>query len=272
MTPTSSGPAATSWSTGSPTTSSGVERRRSRPTSSRATCGPTAARPPADGARSRGRRCWPTSTGDRARASSTGSTRASSPTSRRNTSYPSILGELLSAGLGVQGMSWVTSPACTELETLMLDWMVELLDLPAAFRSDSAAGGGVIQGSASEATLVRHPGRPAGGRPTAPSTPTATRRGSSPTPRRRPTRASRRGCASPASAPTASASCPTTSPSPCAPTRWPTLIAADRAGRARAVLRVRHARHDVVDGVRPDARPSPICDRERGRGCTSTRR
>ena len=47
-----------------------------------------------------------------------------------NTSYPSILGELLSAGLGVQGMSWVTSPACTELETLMLDWMAELLDLP----------------------------------------------------------------------------------------------------------------------------------------------
>ncbi len=71
-----------------------------------------------------------------------------------NTSYPSVLGELLSAGLGVQGMSWVTSPACTELETLMLDWMVELLDLPAAFRSTSATGGGVIQGSASEATLV----------------------------------------------------------------------------------------------------------------------
>ncbi len=71
-----------------------------------------------------------------------------------NTSYPSILGELLSAGLGVQGMSWVTSPACTELETLMLDWMVELLDLPVRFRSTSATGGGVIQGSASEAALV----------------------------------------------------------------------------------------------------------------------
>ena len=68
-----------------------------------------------------------------------------------NTSYPSILGELLTAGLGVQGMSWVTSPACTEVETLMLDWMAELLDLPAAFRSDSPSGGGVIQGSASEA-------------------------------------------------------------------------------------------------------------------------
>ena len=51
-------------------------------------------------------------------------------------------------------MSWVTSPACTELETLMLDWMDELLGLPDRFRSTSEHGGGVIQGSASEATLV----------------------------------------------------------------------------------------------------------------------
>lgn len=71
-----------------------------------------------------------------------------------NNSYPSILGELLSAGLGVQGMSWITSPACTELETLMLDWMLELLDLPDRFHSTSEHGGGVIQGSASEAVLV----------------------------------------------------------------------------------------------------------------------
>ena len=49
-------------------------------------------------------------------------------------------------------MSWATSPACTELETLMLDWMVDLLGLPDRFRS-TGAGGGVIQGSASEATL-----------------------------------------------------------------------------------------------------------------------
>jgi aromatic-L-amino-acid decarboxylase len=69
-----------------------------------------------------------------------------------NNSFPSILGELLSAGLGVQGMLWATSPACTELETLMLDWLVELLGLPARFRSTSA-GGGVIQDTASNATL-----------------------------------------------------------------------------------------------------------------------
>ncbi|MCE9622275.1 MAG: aspartate aminotransferase family protein [Actinomycetia bacterium] len=71
-----------------------------------------------------------------------------------NSSYPAILGELATAGLGVQGMSWVTSPACTEVETLMIDWMQELLGLPAKFRSTSATGGGVIQGSASEATLT----------------------------------------------------------------------------------------------------------------------
>lgn len=71
-----------------------------------------------------------------------------------NSSYAAILGELASAGMCVQGMSWVTSPACTEVETLMLDWMQELLGLPTRFRSDSATGGGVIQGSASEATLA----------------------------------------------------------------------------------------------------------------------
>ncbi len=69
-----------------------------------------------------------------------------------NTSPPSILGELLSAGLGVQGMLWQTSPACTELETHVLDWLVDMLGLPARFLS-SGAGGGVIQDSASSATL-----------------------------------------------------------------------------------------------------------------------
>ena len=71
-----------------------------------------------------------------------------------NSSYPAILGDLLTAGLGVQGMSWVTGPACTEVETLMMDWMHELLGLPERFRSTSATGGGVIHGSASEATLA----------------------------------------------------------------------------------------------------------------------
>ena len=54
-----------------------------------------------------------------------------------NSSEPAILGELLSAGLGVQGMIWATSPACTELETHVLDWLVDMLDLPDFFKSSS---------------------------------------------------------------------------------------------------------------------------------------
>lgn len=69
-----------------------------------------------------------------------------------NSSGPSILGELLSAGLGVQGMLWATSPAATELETHVLDWVIDLLGLPARFRSDGP-GGGVIADSASSANL-----------------------------------------------------------------------------------------------------------------------
>jgi aromatic-L-amino-acid decarboxylase len=70
-----------------------------------------------------------------------------------NTSGPSVLGDLVSSGLGVQGMLWSTGPACTEIETVMLDWLAELTGLPARFRS-AAAGGGVIQDSASSAALV----------------------------------------------------------------------------------------------------------------------
>ncbi|MCA9300632.1 MAG: aspartate aminotransferase family protein, partial [Phycisphaerales bacterium] len=82
-----------------------------------------------------------------------------------NASGPGILGELLSAGLGVQGMLWSTSPACTELEMRMLDWMADAIGLPPSFTFASPDGGGVIQGTASEAALValvaarhRHPG------------------------------------------------------------------------------------------------------------------
>jgi len=69
-----------------------------------------------------------------------------------NGSGPAMLGELLSAGLGIQGMLWQTSPACTELETHVLDWLVDMLGLPPAFKS-TGGGGGVIQDSASSASL-----------------------------------------------------------------------------------------------------------------------
>ena len=70
-----------------------------------------------------------------------------------NASGPSILGELLSSGFGVQGMLWATSPACTELETHVLDWLVDLLGLPEGLRS-TGTGGGVIQDSASSSTFT----------------------------------------------------------------------------------------------------------------------
>ena len=70
-----------------------------------------------------------------------------------NASFPSILGELLSAGLGVQGMIWQTGPAVTELETHVMDWLAGMLGLPESFLSTST-GGGVIQDTASTATLT----------------------------------------------------------------------------------------------------------------------
>ncbi len=69
-----------------------------------------------------------------------------------NASGPSILGDMLSSALGVQGMLWATSPACTELETHVLDWLVPMLGLPETFLS-TGTGGGVIQDTASSASL-----------------------------------------------------------------------------------------------------------------------
>jgi len=69
-----------------------------------------------------------------------------------NTSPPAILAEMVAAVLGQQGMLWKTGPAVTEVESHVLDWMVDLLGLPATWRVDSGVGGGVIQASASDAT------------------------------------------------------------------------------------------------------------------------
>ncbi|MCG6185951.1 pyridoxal-dependent decarboxylase [Maribellus maritimus] len=70
-----------------------------------------------------------------------------------NTSFPSILGDLVSSGLGVQGMIWATSPAATELETRVLDWLAEMMAMPEKFKSKST-GGGVIQDTASTSALT----------------------------------------------------------------------------------------------------------------------
>uniref|UniRef100_A0A8C8RBD0 Aromatic-L-amino-acid decarboxylase n=1 Tax=Pelusios castaneus TaxID=367368 RepID=A0A8C8RBD0_9SAUR len=70
-------------------------------------------------------------------------------------SFPALLADVLSGGIGCIGFSWAASPACTELETVMLDWLGKMLNLPEEFLAGrNGEGGGVIQGSASEATLV----------------------------------------------------------------------------------------------------------------------
>lgn len=69
--------------------------------------------------------------------------------------YPSILGEMYSSAFTAPAFNWLCSPACTELETIVLDWSADALHLPNDFRSDSpGGGGGVIQGSASEAVVT----------------------------------------------------------------------------------------------------------------------
>ncbi|GLG97037.1 uncharacterized protein GBIM_03875 [Gryllus bimaculatus] len=67
-------------------------------------------------------------------------------------SFAAMVGEMLSAGLGCIGFSWASSPAATELETHMMDWLARLLALPEHFLNAAPGPGG--GGSASEATLV----------------------------------------------------------------------------------------------------------------------
>lgn len=64
-----------------------------------------------------------------------------------NATPPTVLAEYLIAALSPQCMIWQSSPAATELETRVLDWLRQALDLPEGFH-------GVIQGSASEATVA----------------------------------------------------------------------------------------------------------------------
>jgi aromatic-L-amino-acid/L-tryptophan decarboxylase len=70
-----------------------------------------------------------------------------------NASGPGILGEIASAALNVNGMLWATSPAATELEMRLADWMAQAIGLPETF-TFNADGGGCIQGTASESTLI----------------------------------------------------------------------------------------------------------------------
>jgi len=63
-----------------------------------------------------------------------------------NTSFPSMLAEMLTSALGAQCMKWETSPAATELEEALMNWLRQMIGLPDGFK-------GVIQDTASTATL-----------------------------------------------------------------------------------------------------------------------
>lgn len=70
-----------------------------------------------------------------------------------SSTYPGMLGELWSAALTAPAFNWLCSPAITELETIVLDWLGQMIALPSEFLS-KGTGGGVIQGSASEAVVT----------------------------------------------------------------------------------------------------------------------
>ncbi|XP_002068893.3 histidine decarboxylase isoform X1 [Drosophila willistoni] len=71
-------------------------------------------------------------------------------------SMPSLLGDMLADAINCIGFTWASSPACTELEIIVMNWLGKMIGLPDEFLhlSNSSKGGGVLQTTASEATLV----------------------------------------------------------------------------------------------------------------------
>ncbi|WCJ43696.1 Tyrosine decarboxylase [Euphorbia peplus] len=71
------------------------------------------------------------------------------PASASNAGF---LGEMLCSGLNVLGFNWIASPAATELESRLMDWMADMLKLPSSFQF-SGTGGGVLHGTTCEAIV-----------------------------------------------------------------------------------------------------------------------
>ncbi|KAM4748499.1 histidine decarboxylase [Rhinophrynus dorsalis] len=72
------------------------------------------------------------------------------------TSWPSLLGDMLADAINCLGFTWASSPACTELEMNVMDWLAKMLGLPCHFlhHYPSSKGGGVLQSTVSESTLI----------------------------------------------------------------------------------------------------------------------
>lgn len=71
-----------------------------------------------------------------------------------NASTAGFLGEMLCSGFNTVGFNWISSPAATELESIVMDWMAKMLKLPSSFMfSGGQGGGGVLHGSTCEAVV-----------------------------------------------------------------------------------------------------------------------
>ena len=182
-----------------------------------------------------------------------------------NSDLSSVLADLVSSGLGVQGMSWQTSPAATEVEDVVMEWLRGMVGLPDTFT-------GVIEDTASTSTftaLLCARERTSGSPRTAAACRPRTRRSSCTRATRRTARSPRRRC-SPASA-----------PSTCAyrdgrRARAPAGPAGARRrgrprGRPAALRRGGRRRDDRDHGARPGGRhrrpvraPRPLAARRRG--------
>ncbi|XP_051000517.1 histidine decarboxylase [Acomys russatus] len=71
-------------------------------------------------------------------------------------SWPSLLGDMLADAINCLGFTWASSPACTELEMNVMDWLAKMLGLPEYFlhHHPSSHGGGILQSTVSESTLI----------------------------------------------------------------------------------------------------------------------
>ena len=171
-----------------------------------------------------------------------------------------MLGDYLSTGLGVLGLSWQSSPALTELEEVVTDWVRQMVGLSDGLERRHPGHG-----------LDQHPGRPAL-RPRAdlrttrwPAAACRPRHGrsSSTSPRRATARSRRRRC-SPASGATTSAASPTDERYAMRPEALAAAIRADIAARPDAVRRRRHHRHDHHHGARSGGRDRRAWPAEHG--------
>uniref|UniRef100_A0A8D0H1J7 Histidine decarboxylase n=1 Tax=Sphenodon punctatus TaxID=8508 RepID=A0A8D0H1J7_SPHPU len=72
------------------------------------------------------------------------------------TSWPSLLGDMLADAINCLGFTLASSPACTELEMNVMDWLAQMLGLPDTFLHyhPDSRGGGVLQSTVSESTLI----------------------------------------------------------------------------------------------------------------------